>query len=763
MIYPDNTIQIGEIGPYVIVTRANDKSVVGLKRHTGEWVVGFEAGFRSFNAYDDGYLTAFKPTRDGRGWCLTDYFGNVIAIGFNYIEPAGEGYYIVERGARKNILRRDGTLVLKEWPHRVSKVRNGYFCTENTIRKTATTPTRYIAGVAHVSGITVFPMIFDSTRFVDNEGENLIVAKKDNQRYLISEGSLIDPTKKHYPPMPQEQVVNKFMESIINWMLPGLQLFYRDTDLPIDVDRMYPVGKVLRAGRFTDMSVKLLRPVHKTRYVIASAHAAVLAEHGGENAKAKEWGQAVLHKNSWLKVMDVYRKDGITQILLLHIPESASKLWGDTPTVFNILNHADDNLDIVMAARESLDRKMKDAVHPRSMDPEFVERMKWPVGYDPELMPYPLEEPFKMVYEKISREKRDEIRYGSMIHAMANDCDVVRTPGSFPWRGTNGMVCEDCIYRRGIVGNGEGCGRLFKESFRKFYASGECQYWKPSLADESRVEFRGRMDREKKKEHDAKTSDAYARPLIKDFIKERLGGDLDNLYYFDFRTLREDTKYGPLKGPGGVVHYAILKAIMQILHGDNFPGLNVEALDKYLYRITPLINFQRLLGARIKYRYFKGLSEIGNPADLVTKGEDLYQLEGTIGNFWPLPSKAALNADTWKMRGYIDRLLVAMYDVASDAPKQDLDVKGAIYQNRKLMKHYQGVEGIKQFFKDMMLDAYLDQDGIPRIIFEGVSISARDFKPVRLRPAIEEYHSFHVKAIPSRTSAIIQRLHEKGF
>lgn len=762
MIYPDNTVKIGQIGPYAIVTRADDNSVVGLKRLSGEWVVGFDAGFRSFNAYDDGYFTAFKPTPDGRGWCLADYLGNIIATGFNYVEPAGEGYYLVERGTKRNILRRDGTVVLKEWPNRVSKVRNGYFCTEKTLRKTATTPTRHVAGVAHVSGLTVFPMVFESTRFVANRDSDVIEAEKDGQRLYVVKGSLFDPTKKHYPPMPKRQAAEEFMESIVNWILPGLQLFYRDTDLPIDVNRMYPVGKVVRTGRFTDLSALLLRPAQRTRFIVASAHAANLADHDGEDSKAREWGLAVLHKNSWLKVMDVYRKEGVTQILLLHIPESASKLWGDSPMVLDILSQADGHLDIVAAARESLDRKLKDAVHPRSLDPELTERMRWPIGYDPELKPWPLEEPFKMLYEEISREKRDEILYGHKIHALANDCDVVRTPGEFPWRGSNGTVCEHCIYRRGIQGNGQGCGRLFTNSFRKFYASGACDYWKPSLSDESRVEALARMAREKREEHEAKASDAYARPLILDFVKERLGGNLENLHYFDFRTLSEDTKYGPQKGPHQTVHCAILKAFMQVLHGDDYVGLNVEALDKYEYRITPLINTQRLLGARIKYGWFKGLSTLGNPADLVAKGEDLYQLEGTIGNFWPAPAKAPLSADNAKMRGYMDCLLVAMHDVASDAPKQDLKVKDAMHRNRKLMERYQGREGMRRFFNDMMFEAYLDQEGKPRILFEGVSIASRDFNPLRLRRAIEEYHAFHVQAIPARTAAIIQRLKDKG-
>ena len=49
--------------------------------------------------------------------------------------------------------------------------------------------------------------------------------------------------------MPQELI--RFFEKSINWILPGCQLFYRDTDADIDVQKSYQVGSVIRAGFFT--------------------------------------------------------------------------------------------------------------------------------------------------------------------------------------------------------------------------------------------------------------------------------------------------------------------------------------------------------------------------------------------------------------------------------------------------------------------------------------------------------------------------------
>lgn len=53
--------------------------------------------------------------------------------------------------------------------------------------------------------------------------------------------------------MPQESV--RFLEKSMNWIFPGCQLFYRDTDADADIDvqKTYPIGHVIRAG-FSSMS-----------------------------------------------------------------------------------------------------------------------------------------------------------------------------------------------------------------------------------------------------------------------------------------------------------------------------------------------------------------------------------------------------------------------------------------------------------------------------------------------------------------------------
>lgn len=98
---------------------------------------------------------------DGK-WYLIDRTEKRVSDGYTYIEEWGEGYYKAELGAKKNILRPDGSIVLRVWHNDVYKVKHGFFVFSNTIRKSKTNPkTRYTYGVAHVNGDVIFPMIFD--------------------------------------------------------------------------------------------------------------------------------------------------------------------------------------------------------------------------------------------------------------------------------------------------------------------------------------------------------------------------------------------------------------------------------------------------------------------------------------------------------------------------------------------------------------------------------------------------------------------------
>lgn len=768
--------KIGNLGPFEIIGTDDPRDCLGLRDRIGRWVISPDCGYKTFLNYDDGLIIAFKSADDGLGWVLVDYHGNCISERYNYIEPAGEGYYMVEKGSRHNIMRRDGSIVLREWPHRVGKVCNGFFQIGNTIRKTKTTPTRYLAGVAHVSGIIVFPMIFESVKTSDDPNDISMMAKTDDQLYVIYNGALFDPQKRHYPPKTVKDTLGILLEKSVNWILSGLQLFYRDTDADIKAEEMYPIGRVFRTGVYTSVSTKLQQPAQKTRFLIASAHAALFCsdENGNVNEtglrfspRAEEWRHAVISKNAWLKVLDIYRVNDITQIFMIQIPETAAMYFGDSETIFNIINEVGDSgTSLVDIARRSLDEKMKQSVHPRSTDSDWVALMSQPVGYTQDGQPYSIspdysldEDPFSGHHNTYEHNRH----FCRVVHNLADDGDIVLDYDGFPWRGIVGSVCDGCMYAKGTNGQPFGCGRLFQKSFRKNYTSGQCEFWKYSLGEESDFERRTRFEREREAEHNSKVSGSYAYSLVDEFIKEHLNGDIDNLLYFDFSNLKEDRKYGPIKGPSMVTNFAIVKSIIEIVFGEYWPDLNVETLDNYQYQIGTIINYQRIVGSRIAFKVFKSLETYCPAQELMDLAEELYTAKNTIGNFIVWPNKAIMANlfDDSKMRGYIDRMFIAIYNVMIDASKQNMDVKAALYKNRRLMKDYQGKEGFIAFMRNSFLDRFINDDGSPKSLFYGLSNAARDFNPKLLPDALRQYHDFMIPTVEWRCKKILERLKRK--
>ena len=197
-------------------------------------------------------------------------------------------------------------------------------------------------------------------------------------------------------------------EKVINWILPGLQLFYRDTDTPINIQESFHIGDVIRAGFFIDMSTYAGKPMHRYRYIIASSHAASLV------MPEDRYPIHVLHYNSYLKVMDIYEKNGVTQIFLLHIPAKAIfSPW--IGSQLDISFNGDQTL--VDIARQSLDTKMELPARELLEEEEWLDRTSWHVGVNEEGKPLSLFPKLDVVGEIASM--------GKAVRKMANDTDPI--------------------------------------------------------------------------------------------------------------------------------------------------------------------------------------------------------------------------------------------------------------------------------------------------------------------------------------------------
>ena len=165
-----------------------------------------------------------------------------------------------------------------------------------------------------------------------------------------------------------------------------LRLYYRDTDANVDVKHLYRKGSVIRNDRFLQVSDRLMRPVHRLRFVIASP---LLVSHADYAHIARQKGETIskekffIPPETYLLVMDVTGCGNTTQVLLLHLPDWAYplsreygfKLSGVKPVMPG-------GTRVESFAKADFQRKMSEVVHGHSLQDAWIEAMRQPVGLD---------------------------------------------------------------------------------------------------------------------------------------------------------------------------------------------------------------------------------------------------------------------------------------------------------------------------------------------------------------------------------------------
>lgn len=131
----------------------------------------------------------------------------------------------------------------------------------------------------------------------------------------------------------------------------------------------------------------------------------------------KRWRLCTLHFNSYFKVMDIYKKGGVTQIFLLHIPYQSLPFFM-TEHSFNFIQGAS-RINLIEVARKSLDTKLEMDVFPDSSEPALLERMEMPIGIDGNGDSLPLD--FMIPSEKIKS-------LSDIIRKLGEDLDSINYP-----------------------------------------------------------------------------------------------------------------------------------------------------------------------------------------------------------------------------------------------------------------------------------------------------------------------------------------------
>ena len=332
------------------------------------------------------------------------------------------------------------------------------------------------------------------------------------------------------------------------------------------------------------------------------------------------------------------------------------------------------------------------------------------------------------------------------------------------WNGPKGHICEGCIFSNQIGPKADGCGALEKQEFRNNYLKGFCE--RKKIKEDQVTEYDKLQQYKEKKATEAasKQVDEFALNLVKEFIRDKLNGDITNLKDFDFGTLREDKKYGDCGGYGfSPEKCSTMKAIMTLVFADAWPGLTYYGIEHYEYTIGLLNTSTQILGCPVGEE-FKGMTKFRPMADQMDRAWAFHSLHHTVGNYWVLPSKGGslltIRESIPRKFRYVDAFLGEFYKGMVGEKKMQMDVKASVWGARKYYKQYQDEGGFARMCDRLFLNDYVDYLGKPIELFPGVWSDQKDLTRDEYFKALDQYLTFCEEVIPKRSELMIKRLKE---
>lgn len=251
--------------------------------------------------------------------------------------------------------------------------------------------------------------------------------------------------------------------------------------------------------------------------------------------------------------------------------------------------------------------------------------------------------------------------------------------------------------------------------------------------------------------------DKKAISLLRDFVKEKLGGDIHKLKTYDFTTLDDDRKYGSTNH----TEAPIVKAVMSLAFGDVWPELSLDQIDHGPYKCATIQTYQNLFGINMCDQYFKGMEFFKPLPAQFQRALKVAHMTCSIGNLWVLPGNGTISNRILdnSYRYYMDKFLKNIYAVLTQQKRVDKALQKAI-ENSPQMKPYYGEEGFKKFISDMMLEDYVDYYGKPMDIFDFVWSSQRGLDREQYFNAVDQYCSFCEKAFVKRAEKMVAKIEQ---
>lgn len=214
--------------------------------------------------------------------------------------------------------------------------------------------------------------------------------------------------------------------------------------------------------------------------------------------------------------------------------------------------------------------------------------------------------------------------------------------------------------------------------------------------------------------------------LIKDFIDEKLHGNLQDLVSFDFAQLRGDRKYGTCGRPFDCDNTNLARAVYCIVFDDVWKDMNWDTLNAGKYRGDTINSFNTLFGKPAADGSYVGLNRFAPDENLRNRVQRFHSQYHTIGNMMVLPNlpinRYTLNlfrgsCPQWK--DYMDRFVIALHQfLTGQDPKGDSVFLQLMEINKADFEPYFTEEGFRLLMSKLLLDDYIDEEGKPLRIFD---------------------------------------------
>lgn len=271
-----------------------------------------------------------------------------------------------------------------------------------------------------------------------------------------------------------------------------------------------------------------------------------------------------------------------------------------------------------------------------------------------------------------------------------------------------------------------------------------------------------------------------ARELVRNFVVERLDGELDRLECFNLSTLENDRKFGQEEGAAFDADDCLLaRAIYVLVWGGVFPHLDMLSVGSgRAYRGDTMNTFHTMFGREMAGQpgYYKGLEQFHPDEKMRCLAREFHGLVPTIGNYVVLPNHVDRNGKTLntyrgchaQWRDYFDQFLMALEDVLADTPRQDVGLQVLVKErNGSAFGRFVGPDGFHQLAEQLFLDGYLGEDG-HAVNVNTIMTGKVMYHWMKPRPSDDEYTSGAqwyarnaIQIIHSRARRIVEVLSQR--